>query len=202
MAGSWQSTDYTFTEGGSPTAPSLTAPTGVLSGSTQFTWNPGAGNSAFYLRVGITGPGSLDLYGSGTVAANTTSETVNIPSNGADLFVTLGYEANGVWSSKAYTFTESGTVTPPALTSPSGSTPLAGSTSFTWTPGAGSTRFRLEVSAIGPGQIDVYDSGSVPTSVVAEPVNIPTGGQPLYVRLAYYVNGTWLNTDYTFTEGP
>jgi hypothetical protein len=77
-----------------------------LSGSTQFTWNPGVGAAKFQLRMGTVGPNAHDIYNSGALANTVTSETVSIPSNGVTLYVRLFYLMNGTWGYRDYTFTE------------------------------------------------------------------------------------------------
>lgn len=185
--GNWAWSDVTFTEAGTATTPALTAPSGPgpLSGSTQFTWNPGAGLTGFYLRVGITGPGSTDIYQSGTVPVTTTAETVNIPSNGANLFVRLGYQANGVWAFEDYNFSEGGSATLPALTTPSGPSTLSGSTQFQWSAGVGGTQYYLRIGTSGPGSSDIFQSGALPLTVNSQTPKIPSNGNMLYVRLGY-----------------
>jgi len=184
---------------GTGTPPSLTSPSASpLSGSTQFVWTPGTGSSGFWLKISAVNAGATDVYSSGKLATSVTSEIVNIPANGAKLYVRLYYLVNGTWNWVDYTFMEA--PTPPSLTSPSAS-PLSGSTQFSWTPGAGSSGFWLKISAVSAGSTDIYSSGKVATNVTSEMVNIPSNGAKLYVRLYYLVNGTWKWVDYTFTEG-
>ena len=192
LNGAWNYKSYTFTEAAPPV---LTSPTtSPLSGSTKFTWNPGSGSTMFALWIG-TAPGTYNLYTSGHVANTVTSETVNIPANGATLYVSLWYELNGNWAYKAYTFTEAA---PPSLTSPT-SSPISGSTKFTWSPGTGSSMFALWIGT-SPGTNNLYTSGHVANTVTSETVNIPANGATLYVSLWYELNGTWIDKAYTFTE--
>ena len=194
VGGAWSSRAYTFTEA---TAPSLTGPTAsTLGGGTTFTWNPGTGSSNFALWVG-TSAGSKNLYTSGVLANTVTSRTVNIPANGATLYVSLYFEVNGAWSFTAYTFTEA---TAPSLTSPS-SSPLSGSTKFTWNPGIGSSHFALWLGTT-PGSKNLYTSGVISNTVTSRTVTIPANGAALYVTLNFEVNGAWSSTAYTFTEAP
>jgi hypothetical protein len=202
MNGTWNYKDYTFTEAGTPTPPGLTSPTASpLSGSTQFTWNPGVGAAEFQLRVGTVGLDAHDIYNSGVLANTVTSETVSIPSDGVTLYVRLFYRMNGTWGYRDYTFTEAGTATPPGLTSPIAS-PLSGSTQFTWNPGVGAAKFQLRMGTVGPNAHDIYNSGALANTVTSETVSIPSNGVTLYVRLFYLMNGTWGYRDYTFTEAP
>jgi hypothetical protein len=77
-----------------------------LSGTTAFTWSGGVGVVYYELLVGTTGVGSSNLYYSGQVSAGTQSENVNVPSNGATLYVRLRQFISGAWQSTDYTFTE------------------------------------------------------------------------------------------------
>lgn len=202
VGGAWEYIDYVFTEAGTPTTPSLTLPVAgsTLSGSTAtFTWDPGSA-TRFRFRLGTT-LGGNDVFGSGDTYKNSV-EVISLPTNGVTLHARLSYSASGTWQSIDYTFKEFGTFSPPALTAPSGPTPLSGSTVFTWDPGAGSTQFRLKVGTTGVGSSDLFDSQPVPLGTTAEAVDIPANGTNVYVRLAYRVNGAWQRTDYTFTEAP
>ena len=203
LNGVWNNIDYTFTEAAKapPPSPALTSPSvSPLSGSTKFTWSPGTGTSGFVLRIGTAGAGMSDIFFSGTLANTVTSQTVNIPADGVEIFVRLYYLINGTWNYKDYTFTESGTASPPSLTSPAAS-PISGSTNFIWNPGKGSGEFELRVGTGGPGTSDLY-YGVLANTVTSEAVNIPSKGGTVYVRLYYVMSGTWSYKDYTFTEAP
>ena len=108
--GTWQKSQYTFTEPGSPTPATLTPASGTLSTSQVFTWNNGAGPANYELLLGTIGAGSANLYSSG--ATTNTSATVTIPSNGVTVYATLYQLIDGTWQKSQYTFTEPGTPTP------------------------------------------------------------------------------------------
>jgi hypothetical protein len=198
--GAWQFADYTFTEaGGPPVAAALTAPTGTtLSGSSQtFTWTTGVGVTYYELWVGTTKVSSSNVYLSGWLAA--TSATVNnIPTSGGTVFVRLCSRINGAWQSTDYTFTESGG--PPVkatLTSPTVTTFTGSSQTFTWSAGAGVSRYALRVGTTGVGSKNIYDSGStMATSATVD--NIPTNGGTVYVGVSSQINGVWQYAAYTF----
>ena len=102
------SNDYTYTEF-SQFASAISSPTpgGTLaSASTTFTWNPGpAGTTGYGLNVG-TLPGGADLVNIGPLSG--TSVTVNLPSNGATIYVRLWTELSGpTYLYNDYTYTES-----------------------------------------------------------------------------------------------
>jgi streptogramin lyase len=195
-----QLANYTFTEATAAPA-ALTSPTGTtLSGSSvPFAWTTGSLVTEYELWVGTTGVSSSNIYNSHWTTA--TSATVNnIPTNGGTVFVRLYSLINGAWQSADYTFIESGG--PPvaaALTSPTGTTLTGSSQTFTWSTGAGVTRYQLHVGTTSPGTYDIYDSDST-TATSASVNNIPTNGGTLYVSLCSEINGVWQYAAYTFLE--
>jgi N-acetylneuraminic acid mutarotase len=187
---------------GTTSTPSLTtpAPGSTLSGSTAtFAWSNPGNLARFVLRLGTTGFGSTDVF-SGAANTGTTEQVSGIPTNGAYLYATLWYFLNGKWQYANATYTETGTPTPPALTTPAPGSTLPGSTvTFGWDPGAGSTRFVLRLGTTGPGSMDVY-SGASTTATSVQVSTVPTNGAKLYARLWYYLNETWKYVDATYTE--
>jgi len=72
------------------------------SSSVTFTWSAGSA-TAYFLFVGSSLHGA-DIYNSGQVTV--LSKTVNnIPTDGRTIYVTLGSEVSGSWSTKDYTYT-------------------------------------------------------------------------------------------------
>jgi N-acetylneuraminic acid mutarotase len=183
-------------------APSLTtpAPGSTLPGSTvTFAWNPGVGATRFVLRLGTTSKGSTDVY-SGAANTGTTEQVSAIPTNGAYLYARLWYYLNGTWQYTDATYTEAGTPTPPALTTPAPGSTLPGSTvTFGWDPGEGATRFVLRLGTTFKGSTDVY-SGSSTTGTSVQLTTVPTNGAKLYARLWYYLNEKWQYVDALYTE--
>ena len=194
--GVWDYQSYTFN---AAQAPNLTGPAGsTLAGATTFTWSPGTGSSNFALWIG-TSPDSKNLYTSGVLPSTITSRTVTIPADGAELYVSLYYELNGVWAYQSKVFAEAQA---PSLTAPTPSTPLSGSTTFTWSPGTGSSNFALWIGTTAPDTKNLYTSGVVSNAVTSRTVTIPANGAPLYVTLNYEVDGIWSAKNYTFSEAP
>jgi hypothetical protein len=78
-------------------------PGSTFTSSTEtFTWSAGSA-TAYFLFVGSS-PNGADIYNSGAVTVQ--SKTVNnIPTDGRTIFVTLGSQVNGSWSTKDYTYT-------------------------------------------------------------------------------------------------
>jgi hypothetical protein len=103
----WSYNDYTFTEGAS-TAAVLTSPTpGTALGATdiQFTWTAGTNENQYQLWLGLTGPGSSDLFASGLTTA--LSATVpSLPAHGSTIYARLFSKTGNNWSHNDYTFTE------------------------------------------------------------------------------------------------
>src|SRR5438552_3438352 len=72
------------------------------SSSVTFTWSAGSA-TAYFLFVGSSLHGA-DIYNSGIVTAQ--SKTVNnIPTDGRTIYVTLGSQVSGSWSTTDYTYT-------------------------------------------------------------------------------------------------
>jgi hypothetical protein len=71
------------------------------SSSVTFTWSAGSA-SAYFLFVGSS-LHTADIYNSGVVTVH--SITVSkIPTDGRTIYVTLGSQVNGSWSTKDYTY--------------------------------------------------------------------------------------------------
>jgi subtilase family serine protease len=170
----------------------------LTSASTTFSWSAGTGGvTGYYLHVG-TSPGAADLVNIGPLSG--TSTTVNLPTNGATIYVQLQTVINGTTSLfNSYTYTEF-TVSAAAITSPApGSTLTSASTTFTWNAGSGSvTGYHLHVGT-SPGAADLVNIG--PLSGTSTTVNLPTNGATIYVQLQTVIDGsTSLYTNYTYTE--
>jgi CSLREA domain-containing protein len=190
----WQKSEYTFTEPGSPTQATLSPSSGLLSTSQAFTWSNGAGPSQYQLLLGTSGPDSSDLYNSG--ATTRTSANVTIPSYGVTVFATLKQLISGAWQSTAYTFTEPGTPTLATLSPSSGV--LATSQTFTWSNGAGPARYMLQLGTSGFGSTDLFHTPD--TTATTATVSIPSNGVTVYATFYQLIDGAWQRSEYTFTE--
>jgi len=201
IGGVWQYANYTYTEAGTPVPAALTSPTpgSVLPGSSAtFAWTGGTGPTAYQLWLGTTGIGSQNLYDSGATKATTVTVS-GLPANGVTLFARLWSLINGTWQSIDYLYTESGTLSTAALTSPApGSTLPGSSVTFTWTGGSGPAAYQLWLGTTRVGSQDLYDSGS--TTATSETVTVPANGVTVFARLYQLINGTWRSSDYTYTE--
>jgi hypothetical protein len=106
---------------------------------------------------------------------------------------------NGVWQSKDYTYTESGTPTLAVLTSPTPGTQLGGSSvTFTWTAGTGVSSYGLWLGT-SVGAFNLYNSGPT-TALTATATGLPTNGTTIYARMFSMINGVWQSKDYTYIE--
>jgi hypothetical protein len=202
LNGTWQYTDYTFTESGTPAQAVLSTPSpgGQLSGtSVTFTWTTGGGPTQYALYLGSTGAGSSDIYNSGHITA-TSAAVTGLPANAETIYARLWSCINTVWLYTDYTYTAYGTPTKAVLSMPAPGTVLTGSsTTFTWTAGIAVTQYALYLGTNGGGSSDIYSSGHITTTSATVP-SLPTNGVTIYARLWSYLSGTWQYTDYTYTE--
>jgi hypothetical protein len=189
----------TFTVG-SVTAPAITAPApgSTLTGSSAtFTWTPGVWAADYMLSVGTTGTGSSNVY-AGSATKSTSVTVSNIPTSGVPLYVTFGYLA-GTWKYTHLTYTEYGSPTPPAMTSPAPESTLSGSTVlFTWSAGAGPIAYKLSVGTT-QGAGNIYQGTSM-TATSASVSGIPASGVPVYVTLYYKLGPSWEAIYYKYVE--
>jgi hypothetical protein len=104
----------------------------------------------------------------------------------------------GVTLYNDYTFTSASVA---KLISPVPSSTLtASSESFTWSAGSGVSQYELYLSAIAPGDSDLYSSGHI-KGTSATVSGIPINGETVYARLYSVIDGATLYNDYTFTTG-
>jgi hypothetical protein len=205
MSGVWQTpNDYTVTAcngcADSPTAALISPAAGTVfnSQTAVFDWSPGTNVTQYWLDVG-TSPGVGNIHAAGTTARG--AQVVNLPSNGATLYVGLWSYINGAWQGPAnYTFQACHGCpieTRGLLTSPAPGTVLTSkNVNFSWVPGTGATNYWLDIgNAVGDGSISARSS-TQPTQTVA----LPNDGRTLYIRLWSYLNGAWRTPlDYRLT---
>jgi len=200
--GKWQSTDYTYTEAGTPAPATLSAPTpgSQLAGSSAtFSWTPGTGVTAYELWLGSTGVNTNNLYNSGSMTGTSVNVT-NLPTNGVTIYILLWSFISGLWQPTDYKITEAGMPAMASLTSPAPGNQLPGpNVTFTWTAGSGPIAYELWLGSEGLGSSDLYNSGST-TSTFANVTGLPANGAPVYARLWSLISGAWQSTDYTYVE--
>src|SRR5205085_6398409 len=67
---------------------------------------------------------------------------------------------------------------------------------FNWHAGVGADSYQLTIGST-PGGNDMY-SGAATTAQSALVSGLPSGGEPVWVRLASNIGGTWQSVDYLF----
>ncbi|MGA9672282.1 MAG: hypothetical protein WBQ94_23920, partial [Terracidiphilus sp.] len=192
--GVWHFTSYTFFETGAPTIVSPT-PGSVLGLVQTFYWTRGTGGTMSSLTLGTSGPGSSNLYSSGSTTA--TSATVSsLPSNSATVYATLGSFIGGAWEYRNFTYTASAPFIKSTLTNPTPGSVLGTSQTFTWSAGTGVTQYALWLGT-APGLSNLYNSGHI-TATSASVTGLPLGNITIYAQLYSYVGGAWLYSNYTY----
>jgi len=202
--GVWQSNNYVFTESGTPTPATLTSPTPGLStilgaSNVAFQWTSGIAVTDYQLNLSAIAPGDSDLYTYKGTALTTIVPT--LPANGVEVYARLYSKINGAWQYNDYVYTEGGTPTPAALTSPTpGIGTILGTTNvtFQWTAGIAVTDYQLNLSAVAPGDSDLYTYKG--TALTTTAPTLPANGAKVYARLYSKINGVWQYNDYQYTE--
>ena len=124
--------------------------------------------------------------GSGTVAYTVDANATTSLRTGT---ITVG--------GQAFTITQAGTVSEPAITNPSpGSTLASSSVMFQWSSGTGVDEYFLYIgTSIGTNDLYGQSQGlNLSVSINSLPVN----GSTLYVRLYWRIAGNWYATDYIY----
>ena len=204
ISGTWLHNDYVYTEGGTPAPATLTSPApglGTILGTTSvtFQWTAGIAVTDYQLNLSAVAAGDSDLYTYKGTALTATPPA--LPANGAEVYARLYSKINGAWQYKDYVYTEGGTPTRAALTSPTpGLSTILGTSSvvFQWTAGIGVTDYQLNLSAIAAGDSDLYLYKGPATSATAPA--LPANGVKVYARLYSKINGVWQYNDYVYTE--
>jgi len=68
---------------------------------------------------------------------------------------------------------------------------------FDWTAGTGVTQYDLHLSAVAPGDYELYVSGHI-TGTYRTASLLPTNGETIYARLYSIIDGITYYNDYTF----
>ena len=164
-----------------------------------FQWTAGGEVTLYQLDLGTIAPGASDLYRYKGTATST--NVPSLPANGVPVYARLSSFVNGVWQHNDYLYTESGTPVPANLTSPTpGLSTVVGSSnvSFQWDSGTGVALYQLDLSAIAPGDTDLFVYKGTATSATAP--SLPAFGSTIYARLYSKINGVWQFNDYVYTE--
>jgi hypothetical protein len=164
-----------------------------------FQWTAGIAVTDYQLNVSAIAPGDSELFLYKGTALTATATT--LPANGAKVYARLYSKINGVWQYNDYQYTEGGTPTPATLTSPTpGISTILGTSNvtFQWTAGIAVSDYQLNLSAIAPGDSDLYLYKG--TALTATASTLPANGAKVYARLYSKINGTWQYNDYIYTE--
>jgi len=194
----------TVSSGSGQTPTSLTSPTAgsVFAGpSVTFKWALASGANGYFLHLGATGAGSMNLLNSAEYSSTTSSVTINgLPVNGETIYARLFTDYNGTHVHNDYVFTASKQA---ALTSPAASATLAGpSVTFDWSAATGSSvkGYFLHLGSTGAGSYNLLNSAEYSTSTTTVSISgLPLNGETIYARVFTDYNGTHLYQDYTFT---
>jgi hypothetical protein len=182
----------------------LTTPTpgtGTILGVSNvlFQWTAGTGVADYQLNLSAVAPGQSELFLYKGTATSAVAAT--LPANAAPVYATLYSYINGAWQSNAYVYTESGASTPAALTFPTpGAGTILGTSDvlFQWNAGVGVADYQLNLSAVAPGDSDLFLYKG--TALSATATTLPANGVPLYARLYSKINGVWQYNDSVYTE--
>jgi hypothetical protein len=191
--------DYQYTAAG-PAAMISPAQGSVLPGpNVTFNWTNNSSNGenviGYYLLIGTQGVGSNDLYNPAPKTG--TSYTFDkMPLNGQPVYVRLITNIGGIWVHNDYQYTAG---SPAAITAPAPNGRLTGPVAtFTWSASSGATSYYLWIGTTSGGN-DIYNSAEKPASTTSYTfTQLPTNGQPVYVRLTTNFNGTWVYNDYQY----
>jgi large repetitive protein len=188
----------------SGSAKELAVMTSPASGSTfggpdaTFTWTAGYGVAQYGLWLGTNGPGSSDMFHTGSTSA-TSATVTGMPTKGVTVYARLYSTIYRVTQYYDYVYTEAASV-PAALTSPvPGSTLGISSVMFSWSAGTFVTQYELLLGASGEGSYNLYNSGWT-TANSATVTRLPAKGAKVYARLYSKGSGGTQYIDCTYTE--
>lgn len=162
--------------------------------NTTFAWDLGTGVSQYAIWVGSTA-NSYDIYN----AVGGTSATLNLPTDGRQVHVTLYSMIGGVWQGNGYLFFAPKTPSSKAalITPATGSTFTGSTANFSWIAGTGATQYYLFIGSQAGGY-DLY-AGSQGTNLSAPTITgLPTDARPIHVTLYSLIDGVWQGSPYVF----
>jgi hypothetical protein len=207
VSGTWLQIDDYYTESNAAVLTSPTPGLGTVLGTSDvgFQWTAGAAVTVYELDLGTLAPGARDLY----VYKGTGTSTIvpSLPAHGETVYARLYSYISNVWQFSDYVYTESGTLVPAVLTSPTpGLSTVLGTSgvTFQWSSGTGANLYQLNLSATVPGGSDLYLYKGTATSTTVP--SIPANGAIVYARLYSSLNGKWIfddtayYSDYVYTE--
>jgi len=168
--------------------------------SVTFSWTPESGANGYFLHIGTTGVGSMNLLNSAEYSSTTSSVAVNnLPLNGGNIYVRLFTDYAGDHLYQDYVFLASAQA---GLTLPGTTGTLSGPTvTFGWSAATGAVNgYFLHIGTTGAGSMNLLNSAEYPTATTSVTVNnLPVNGETIYARIYTDYNGTHAYQDYTFT---
>ncbi len=169
--------------------------TTLTSTSATFLWDSGVGASQYALWVGTT-PGGYNLYSSLETGNNRSRTVNNLPTNGAEIYVTLYTMIGGVWKPTHWFFTTH-TGVASEIATPANAAVLADENlTLTWPASVGVTKYYLWVGRQSGG----YDlhAGDEGLNLVKN-VIVPTDGTLVYVTLWSLIDGAFQSSSRAYT---
>ena len=168
----------------------------VLAPVQTFTWTPGYDVDEYYLWMGSCYD-CTDLLNESE--ATNLSRTVNLPSDGRIIYVTLFSHVQGNWYWFDYQFVAStNTGVPATLITPGNGATLGSPQTFTWTAGYGVSDYQLW---IGTCQDCTDILGEDEGRNLSRTVNLPVNGETIFATLYSLIGNSWYWYDYQFTAG-
>ncbi|MDH3602444.1 MAG: tyrosinase family protein [Candidatus Tectomicrobia bacterium] len=182
--------------------PTMTSPPpgSELSGTTvPFQWTAnGSPVAQWWFYAGST-QGASDLYNSGSLGTSLSEVVTGLPTDGRQLFARLWYRISGSWQFSDFPYTAMTSGTPTILNPPPGATLSGATVPFQWTAnGSPVAQWWLYVGST-QGASDLYNSGSLGTSLSEVVTGLPTDGRQLFARLWYRISGSWQFSDFPYT---
>ncbi len=184
----------------------------TLSGdSVTITWNANGVTPQNWVVNAGNSSGVSDLATSGMLAGNATQVTLtNLPTNGQTIFVSLNTVDNGISTlvdENQYVAFNPSPGVPQIVTPAEGSTLPGSSVTITWNANGVTPQFWAVNAGSSPGASNLAASGALAGNVTQTTLtNLPTDGQPIYIRLYTGNNGIFNVVDenqYTaFTPAP
>ncbi len=182
--------------------PSMTNPVpgATFSGDTvTFEWSAnGTAVAQWWLYVGSR-LGGREHHDSGSLGTALFETVPGLPRDGSQVFVRLWYRTAGAWRSIDTTYTAA-LAGPPEITTPLPGATLTGDTvTFEWRDnGTTVAQWWLYVGS-SVGARDIYNSGSLGTSLNETVTGLPMNGSTVFVRLWYRTAGAWHSVDSQYT---
>ncbi len=203
VSGQWVSNPYTYTAYNPAAAGAVmqTPPPGsTLTGSSvTFTWTAGAGTSNYWVDVG-SNPGGNQYLQSGPLGNVLATTVSTLPTDGSTVYVTLYTLIGSQWVSNSYTYTACNPAAAGAVmqTPTPGSILTGSSVTFTWTAGAGTSNYWVDVGS-NPGGNQYLQSGPLGNVLTTTVSTLPTNGSTIYVTLYSLIGNVWQGNPYTYT---